>query len=111
VRSRQGAFTAPVPEHVDVRATVARFAGEGATATATVKLRRGAAYPLRATALAQRQVDADWDELEIPYGLPLAAELAEYGPDVVVLAPQELRAELIERLRAVAGLTLEGERA
>ncbi|TQF06226.1 WYL domain-containing protein [Kitasatospora acidiphila] len=108
VRSRQGAFTAPVPEHVDVRATVARFAGEGATATATVKLRRGSAYPLRAKALAERQVDADWDELEIPYGRGLAADLSEYGPDVVVLAPQELRAELIERLRAVAGLAVEG---
>ncbi|GAA1946529.1 helix-turn-helix transcriptional regulator [Kitasatospora viridis] len=108
VRSRQGAFTAPVPEHVDVRATVARFAGEGATATATVRLRRGAAYPLRAKALAERQLDADWDELEIPYGFGLDAELAEYGADVVVLGPQELRAELIERLRAVAGLVDEG---
>ncbi|MFE9421414.1 helix-turn-helix transcriptional regulator [Kitasatospora sp. NPDC006697] len=111
VRSRQGAFTAPVPEHVDVRATVARFAGEGATATATVRLRRGAAYPLRAKALKECQIDAEWDELEIPHGLGLDAELAEYGADVVVLAPQELRAELIERLRAVAGLALEGERA
>jgi predicted DNA-binding transcriptional regulator YafY len=111
VRSRQGAFTAPVPEHVDVRATVARFAGEGATATATVKLRRGAAYPLRAKAVTVAQLDPDWDELTIPYGFGLDAELAEYGPDVVVLAPQELRAELVERLRAVAGLVDEGVQA
>lgn len=41
VRSRSGPFTTSVPEHVDVRAYVATFAGEGATATATVRLRRG----------------------------------------------------------------------
>lgn len=104
VRSRSAAFTAPVPEHVDVRAYVARFAGEGATASATVRLRRGAGFPLRTKALATRGLDEDWDELEIPYGHGLGADLAEYGPDLVVLAPEELRADVIDRLRAVAGL-------
>jgi predicted DNA-binding transcriptional regulator YafY len=105
VRSRAGAFTAPVPEHVDVRAKVAEFAGEGATASATVRLRRGTGYPLRAKALAARQLDGQWDELEVPYGHGLDADLAEYGPDLVVLAPEELRADVIARLRAVAGLS------
>ncbi|MFJ8442035.1 helix-turn-helix transcriptional regulator [Kitasatospora griseola] len=104
VRSRAGAFTGDVPEHVDVRAVVARFAGEGATATAVVQVRRGAAYPLRQRALDTRPVGADRDELDIPYGNGLGADLAEYGPDVIVIGPEDLRADVIDRLRAVAGL-------
>ncbi|MFF1867986.1 WYL domain-containing protein [Streptomyces sp. CB03911] len=104
VRSRSGAFTGAVPEHVDVRAYVATFAGEGATATATVRLRRGAGFPLRTKALDTRRVDETWDELEIPYGYGLGAQLAEFGPDLVVLGPDDLRADVIDRLRAVAGL-------
>ncbi|WP_329130222.1 WYL domain-containing protein [Streptomyces sp. NBC_01476] len=101
VRTR-GAFTVEVPDHVDVRATVASWAGEGATATARIRLRRDSGYPLRSRAVTTTPVDADWDELEIPYGHGLDAWLAEFGPDVVVLAPEELRAEVLERLRAVA---------
>ncbi|GAA2235642.1 MULTISPECIES: helix-turn-helix transcriptional regulator [Kitasatospora] len=104
VRSRAGSFTGVVPEHVDVRAVVASFAGEGATATATVRLRRGAGFPLRTKALNTRQVDDGWDELEIPYGNGLGADLAEFGPDLVVLGPEELRADVVDRLLAVAGL-------
>ncbi|GAA1069727.1 MULTISPECIES: helix-turn-helix transcriptional regulator [Kitasatospora] len=107
VRSRAGSFTGEVPEHVDVRAHVARFAGEGAVtegATATVRLRRGAAFPLRGRAIATTRVDEQWDELEIPYGYGLGADLAEFGPDVVVLGPDDLRADVIDRLRAVAGV-------
>ncbi len=104
VRSRSGAFTGAVPEHVDVRAYVATFAGEGATATATVRLRRGAGFPLRTKALSSRRLDDSWDELEIPYGHGLGADLAEFGPAVVVLGPDDLRADVIDRLRAVAGL-------
>ncbi|AIA02617.1 transcriptional regulator [Streptomyces noursei ZPM] len=102
VRSRQGKFTAPVPDHVTVRETVERWAGEAATGTARIKLRAGHGYPLRARALAVHPVDGDWDELEIPYGHGLDAWLVEFGPDVVVLEPAELRAEVIDRLRAVA---------
>ncbi|WNI14785.1 helix-turn-helix transcriptional regulator [Actinacidiphila sp. ITFR-21] len=102
VRSR-GPFVAEVPDHVDVREAVARWAGEGATAaTARIRLRRDSGYPLRSRAVTTTPVDADWDELEIPYGHGLDAWLAEFGPDVVVLAPEELRAEVLERLRAVA---------
>jgi len=105
VRSRAGEFTGTVPEHVDVRAVVAAFAGEGATATATVRLRRGAGFPLRTKALSTSRIDEVWDELEIPYGNGLGADLAEFGPDLVVLGPDDLRADVIDRLRAVAGLS------
>jgi len=102
VRVRGGGFTAEVPDHVDVRAAVASWAGEGATGTARIRLRRDSGYPLRARSVEILPVDADWDELEIPYGHGLEAWLVEFGPDVVVLEPAELRADVIDRLRAVA---------
>ncbi|MCF6523209.1 YafY family protein [Streptomyces sp. JJ36] len=102
VRSRAGAFTAPVPDQVRVRETVERWAGESATATARIRLRRDAGYPLRARASEVRELPDGWDELEIPYGHGLDAWLVEFGPDVVVLEPAELRAGVVDRLRAVA---------
>lgn len=102
VRSRQGKFTAPVPDHVTVRETVESWAGETATGTARIKLRAEHGYPLRARALTVRALGDGWDELEIPSGHGLDAWLVEFGPDVVVLEPAELRAEVIDRLRAVA---------
>jgi proteasome accessory factor B len=102
VRSRAAAFTAPVPDHVTVRETVESWAGETATGTARIRLRAGAGYPLRARAMSTRAAGAGWDELEIPYGHGLDAWLVEFGPDVVVLEPAELRADVLDRLRAVA---------
>ncbi|MGW1838676.1 helix-turn-helix transcriptional regulator [Streptomyces sp. BBFR2] len=102
VRSRQGAFTAPVPDHVTVRETVEGWAGETATGTARIRLRAGHGYPLRARALTVRELGDGWDELEIPNGRGLDAWLVEFGPGVVVLEPAELRADVIDRLRAVA---------
>ncbi|MDT0305970.1 WYL domain-containing protein [Streptomyces sp. DSM 44917] len=102
VRSRAGAFTVPVPGQVAVRESVERFAGENATAQARIRLRTGSGYPLRARATSTARHDAEWDELEIPYGHGLDAWLAEFGPDVIVLGPAELRADVMERLRAVA---------
>lgn len=102
VKSRAGAFTAAVPDHVTVRETVERWAGEVATSTARIRLRTGAGYPLRSRALSVREVGEGWDELEIPYGHGLDAWLVEFGPDVVVLEPAELRTDVVERLRAVA---------
>ncbi|SFD39476.1 helix-turn-helix transcriptional regulator [Streptomyces aidingensis] len=102
VRSRSGSFTVPVPGQVAVREAVAAWAGENATDRARIRLRSGSGYPLRARALSCRALDAEWDELEIPYGHGLGSWLAEFGPDVLVLDPAELRADVVERLRAVA---------
>ncbi|MBB1243456.1 WYL domain-containing protein [Streptomyces durbertensis] len=102
VRSRAGAYTAPVPDQVRVRETVERWAGESATGTARIRLRKDCGYPLRARALNVRDLGEDWDELEIPHGHGLDAWLVEFGPDVVVLEPAELRADVVDRLRAVA---------
>ncbi|MDI5974210.1 WYL domain-containing protein [Streptomyces sp. SL13] len=102
VRTRVGRYTAEVPDHVDVRQTVESWAGEGARGTARIRLRHGAGYPLRARALSAVAVDGGWDELEIPYGHGLDAWLVEFGPDALVLEPADLRADVIDRLRAVA---------
>lgn len=102
VRSRGVPFTAPVPDHVTVRETVETWAGENATGTARIKVRAGHGYPLRARATATRDLGDGWDELEIPSGHGLDAWLVEFGPDVIVLEPAELRADVIDRLRAVA---------
>ncbi|MFI6684536.1 helix-turn-helix transcriptional regulator [Streptomyces sp. NPDC050485] len=102
VRSRAGAFTAPVPDVVTVRETVETWAGETATRSARIRLRAGAGYPLRSRATSARELGDGWAELEIPYGHGLDAHLVEFGPDVVVLEPADLRADVIDRLRAVA---------
>lgn len=102
VRSRAGVFSAPVPDVVTVRETVESWAGETATRSALIKLRSGCGYPLRAKALSSRELGGGWDELEVPYGHGLDAWLVEFGPDVVVLEPADLRADVLDRLRAVA---------
>ncbi|MFD3516504.1 helix-turn-helix transcriptional regulator [Streptomyces sp. NPDC058657] len=102
VRSRAGAFRAEVPDVVTVRETVESWAGETATRSALIKLRAGSGYPLRARASAVRELGDGWDELAIPYGHGLDAWLVEFGPDVVVLEPADLRADVVDRLRAVA---------
>ncbi|WP_328539697.1 helix-turn-helix transcriptional regulator [Streptomyces sp. NBC_00344] len=102
VRSRSGPFTAGVPDVVTVRETVETWAGETATRTALIKLRTGAGYPLRSRAARCRELGGGWDELEIPYGHGLDAWLVEFGPDVMVLEPADLRADVVDRLRAVA---------
>ncbi|MEV7089929.1 WYL domain-containing protein [Streptomyces sp. NPDC093085] len=102
VRSRAGAFRAPVPDAVTVRETVETWAGETATRTALIRLRSGCGYPLRARALTTLALGDGWDELEIPYGHGLDAWLVEFGPDVVVREPADLRADVLDRLRAVA---------
>ncbi|GGW90784.1 helix-turn-helix transcriptional regulator [Streptomyces chryseus] len=102
VRSRTGSFTAEVPDVVTVRETVESWAGETATRSALIKLRQGSGYPLRARATAVRDLGDGWDELAVPYGHGLDAWLVELGPEVVVLEPADLRADVVDRLRAVA---------
>ncbi|MFD6424542.1 helix-turn-helix transcriptional regulator [Streptomyces sp. NPDC060198] len=102
VRSRAGVFTAAIPDVVTVRETVESWAGETATRTARIRLRGGAGFPLRSRAVSVRDLGDGWDELEIPYGHGLDAWLVEFGPDVVVLGPAGLRADVVDRLRAVA---------
>jgi proteasome accessory factor B len=49
-------------------------------------------------------VDEEWTELELPYssGSNLADEMLSYGPDVVVDEPEEVRSDVVRRLRRLA---------
>jgi proteasome accessory factor B len=100
----EGSFT--VPEGTDIRHLASRLAPDTTERTAVVLVRPGKALALRHRAsTATTQSDDSWDRLEIGFGRmeSLLDELLSYGPDVVVQAPEELRAAAVERLRSAAG--------
>jgi proteasome accessory factor B len=91
-----------VPEGLDLQAMVAPF-DQPATGTATVRVAPDAAWDLRRTATAARELPDGWTELDVPLGdLDRFAEwLAGFGPDAVVVSPAEAVAAVVARLRAV----------
>jgi proteasome accessory factor B len=100
-----GSFT--VPEGTDIRALTGLLAPETAERTATVRVRDGKAVALRHRAAAEtREVEPGWDRLEVAFGRTetMVDELASYGPDVVVEAPEDLRSEVVRRLRGALGV-------
>jgi len=115
--SRIGADVRPVgpagvvtPPDVNLREIVHRVIGETPTGTqARVWVADGRATALRrlAVVLGPRTLDGrDGEEISIDIGMTdrLAREIASYGADAVVLEPQVLRDEVLERLRAHAGV-------
>jgi proteasome accessory factor B len=105
LEGEEGAFT--VPEGTDVRHLASRLAPETSERTATVRVRAGKALALRHRAAAPDEAPADegWESLVIGFGRvePLVDELVSYGPDVVVVAPDDVRDAVVARLRAVVG--------
>lgn len=97
-----GAVT--VPDDVDLTAMVASADQERQLGTATLRVRPGAAAGLRRRAAGVRG-DEGRDVVEVGFSSvdSFAEQLAGYGPDVVVLAPSELRAAVVARLQALAG--------
>jgi proteasome accessory factor B len=98
--------TVTVPPDVDVRALVAHaYAGEPSTQEAVLRIRTGAAYPLRRRAQSITSDGEGWDRVVRRYAgtESLAEYLASFGPDVVVLEPHDLRDAVVRRLRAVVG--------
>lgn len=93
------------PPDLDVRALVAHLAPASPNNQATVKVRLGKGGSLRRRATESHEVDRDWSQLEVPFasGSTLAEELVSYGPDVVVVAPEEVRQSVVRRLTALAG--------
>ena len=93
------------PDGVDLRAQVARFAGEQVRETATVRVRTGTGWALRSDATATRPGPDGWDVLELGYTDPerLADRVAGFGADAVVEAPPAAREAVVQRLRAAAG--------
>jgi proteasome accessory factor B len=92
------------PPATSVRAAAQALTPPPPRGTARLRLRAGTGYGLRRRASATRRGTDGWDEVEVPYGDAgvLAEEVAPYGPDVVVLGPDAVRAEVVRRLRAVA---------
>jgi proteasome accessory factor B len=103
-----GAVTRP---EVNLREIVHRVTGEAPTgAQATVWVAAGRATVLRRRALVlgpKTLGGREGEEISIDIGMSdrLAREIASYGADAVVLEPQSLRDDVLERLRAHAGVS------
>lgn len=97
------------PDHADLRQIVAAAVGEtpsGVEARVWVAADRATALRRAGTVVDHAVVGGrDGDVLAIDIGSPdrLAREVAGYGPDAVVLEPEQLRDEVLARLRAQAG--------
>jgi predicted DNA-binding transcriptional regulator YafY len=98
------AGTVKVPPDTDLRGLVARMAGEEPRATATARVRAGAAYALRREALATEPDREGWDLVQLGYSDPerFAERVAGYGADVVVVEPREARDAVVRRLKALS---------
>ncbi|MCV7376167.1 YafY family transcriptional regulator [Mycolicibacterium arabiense] len=98
------------PEGVDLREIVHRAVAEwppGAQARVWVAEGRATALRRSATEMATRTIGGRaGDELAVDIGMHdrLAREIAGYGADALVLDPPALRDDVIERLRAQAGV-------
>ncbi len=93
------------PADLDLRALAASLAPQHPNNSATVRVRAGSGVALRRRAARSVAIDDEWAELELPYGSgqSLADELLSYGSDVVVIGPDEVRADVVHRLRVLAG--------
>ncbi len=109
-----GAVT--VPDDVDLGRIVAQKVSEVPTGgRAQVWVADGRATALRRAgrSMAQRRLGGrDGEVIEIDIGSTdrLARDIAGYGPDAVVLGPESLREDVLNRLRAHAGLDALTER-
>ncbi len=95
-----------VPEGTDMRRVARSLFEPEPEQTAHVRIRRGRGQSLRRSALRVEPGPDDFDEVEISFHSThqLAAEIASYGPDVVAVAPPQVRQAVIAQLRtAVAG--------
>jgi proteasome accessory factor B len=99
------AGTVVVPDGLDLTALVSSFDTGTADAQARLRVRRRRGIGLRRQAVDIAEHDADWDLLTIPYvdADRLVEQLLPYGPDVVLLAPEEARLLLVHRLQALVG--------
>ncbi len=99
---RAGTFV--VPEGTDLRQVTSVLAPAPADRNAEVLVRQGAGHGLRRHS---SPVDGDapdgWDRLSVRYsgGGGFLDEVLGSGADVVVVEPEELRSEVVERLRGI----------
>jgi proteasome accessory factor B len=103
-----------VPDDLDPQKMLGTVGPPEDSRIAVVRVRVGRGVGLRRRALDDAfaatvtGVDdrGEWDELHLKVGDAggLAQELAGYGPDVVILEPADVRADVIRRLRAALAL-------
>jgi proteasome accessory factor B len=91
------------PEGLELRAMVARMAGDTPSTTARVRVRIGSCWELRRAATSTVPDEEGWEVVELGYDDPgrFADRVAGYGPDAVVLSPDEARDAVIARLEAL----------
>lgn len=101
---KSGAYD--VPPGTDVREVARRLSPSYPSVRAEVRVRQGTGVGLRRRAESVTPI-ADrpgWDAVVVQGPVhELADEVLTYGADVVVVAPQSLRDDVVARLRAVAG--------
>ncbi len=93
------------PADLDLRAMVQRIAADAPETPARVRVRIGSCWELRGAATASTPDGEGWDVLDLSFSDPerFADRVTAYGPDAVVLAPDDARAAVIARLTALAG--------
>jgi proteasome accessory factor B len=96
-----------VPDGTDVRELVAGSATQEPQRRARIRVRSGAGLGLRRRATASVPDGDTHDVVDVGFTNAdvLADEVAGYGADAVVLAPDDARESVVGRLRAVAGRT------
>ena len=94
-----------VPADLDLTALSRHLAPEVPDRDAVLLVRQGRAVPLRRRATGAEHDRDGWDRVRVPFGRPdtLVAEICELGDAVVVLEPDDVRDDVVRRLRAVAG--------
>ncbi|QIM16463.1 WYL domain-containing protein [Leucobacter insecticola] len=110
VRPETAVYEAALKDHSD--AVIAALVQRGQEHRATLRVRRGSIAEARLAPRADPlphdvdPVQGELDALELSVGMldahVLAGELLEYGGDVTVVAPAELRELVVARLRAIA---------
>jgi proteasome accessory factor B len=93
-----------VPADLDLKALSSHLAPEVPDREAVLLVRSGRAVPLRRRATATDPARDGWDLVRVPFGRvdTLVAEVCELGDAVVVLEPDDIRDEVLWRLRSVA---------
>jgi proteasome accessory factor B len=91
-----------VPEGTDMRQVAQALFPPLADEAAVLHVRTGRGHSLRRLAERVTRLDDTTDEIEVRYASAweLAAEIASYGPDVVVRSPDAVRDAVVQRLRA-----------
>ena len=107
VRTASRAQSYDIPPGTDLRELTQMLAPARPDRSAVVLVREGAGHGLRRHARPAEGGAAreGWDRLEVDFASAetLADEVLEYGADVVVVEPPEVRDEIVARLERMAG--------